>query len=42
MNNLMKKSEVHHLDRFIYSESDFLGKGSFGTVYKGTDQNTKE
>ena len=32
----------HHIDRFAYSEQDFLGKGAFGKVYKGVDTKTNE
>lgn len=30
------------LNRYIYSEEDELGKGTYGCVYKGTDTKTKQ
>ena len=35
----MDHSKTHSLGRFDYNESDFLGKGSYGKVYKGIDKN---
>jgi serine/threonine protein kinase len=31
---------MRKIDRFSYKESDLIGKGSFGEVFKGTDNST--
>lgn len=38
----MDQEKNHKIDRFEYSEDDFIGKGAFGKVYKGTDTDSGE